>query len=163
MSWPIGGSSRSETERPLRRFLRLSSAKRRLLVEAAVLLETIKLGLRLLPFKILRRLLTRVSRASAGTLYGTLEARAFVREVTWAIEAASLYIPGTKTCLVRALAAQVLLDRRGCPSLLHIGVLKGVGGRLQAHAWVESGGEVLIGGEEAEPFTLLTTLNEKGL
>lgn len=139
--------------------MRLSSARRRLLVEAALLLEVIKLGLRLLPFKTLRHLLTRIPESPTSTP----EARAFVDEVVWVIEIASQHLPGNKTCLIRALAAQVLLARRGYPALLHLGVLKSEGGKFQAHAWLESEGEVLIGGEEAKPFTPLTTLDEKGL
>jgi len=78
--------------------------------------------------------------------------------VAWAVEMASRCTPGAKSCLTQALAAQVLLDRRGYPALLHIGVAKGEQGRFQAHAWLESKGTVVIGGSEQEPFTLLASL-----
>lgn len=146
-----------------RKFLLLSGSERGLLIKAVLLLAAIKLGLWLLPFETLLRFLVGISGSPIDAPSGTSEARTFASEVVWAIETASEYTPGSKTCLVRALAAQVLLARWGYPALLHIGVLKGEGGQLQAHAWLESEGEVLIGGEEAGSFTPLTTLDEKGL
>jgi hypothetical protein len=41
---------------------------------------------------------------------------------------------------------------------VRIGVAKGKGGKLEAHAWVECGGEVIIGGHELERYTSLVTL-----
>jgi hypothetical protein len=72
-------------------------------------------------------------------------------------------MPGAKTCLNQALAAQMLLAQRGYPALLHIGVAKGKEGQFQAHAWVESEGKVVIGGSGPECFTPLAVLEETGL
>jgi hypothetical protein len=54
-------------------------------------------------------------------------------------------VPGT-TCLVRALAAQALLARRGHASQLRLGVARGSGRAFEAHAWLEQDGRVLVGG-----------------
>jgi hypothetical protein len=43
------------------------------------------------------------------------------------------------------LAAQVLLSRQGRPAHLQIGVAKSQEGQLEAHAWVESQGWIVIG------------------
>src|SRR5438309_451978 len=68
--------------------------------------------------------------------------------VVWAVVVASRYVP-MSTCLTQALAAQVLLARRGYSAHLHIGVAKeGAEAKLKAHAWVESDGKVLIGSSE---------------
>jgi hypothetical protein len=53
-------------------------------------------------------------------------------------------VPGA-TCLSQALAAQTLFLRQGYPAELHIGVAKNETGQLEAHAWVESEGQVVIG------------------
>jgi hypothetical protein len=74
------------------------------------------------------------------------------------VETASRRTPGLKTCLAQALAAQVLLTRRGYPALLRIGVAKGERQQLQAHAWVESEGKIVIGGSELERYTPLAVL-----
>jgi hypothetical protein len=139
----------------LRKFLRLSSADKWLLIRSALLLEVIKLGMWLLPFRILRRLVAQTASTSIEALAAE---RPPADTITWAIETASNYTPGNKSCLNQALAAQVLLTRRGYPALLHIGVAKGEQGHFRAHAWVESEGRVVIGGSELDHFTPLTVL-----
>ena len=53
------------------------------------------------------------------------------------------------TCLVQAIAAQILYSHNGIPTDLHIGVKK-QNGDLEAHAWIECNGEIVVG-EMAEP------------
>src|SRR4051794_12664891 len=120
----------------LRRFLALPAADRWLLVKAALLLEAIKVGMRLLPFRALRRLSALVAGAPARGLRHADRASSSAERVVWAVQTASRSTPGVKSCLTQALVAQMLLSRRGHPALLHIGVAKGEGGRFQAHAWV---------------------------
>src|SRR2546423_1780428 len=48
-------------------------------------------------------------------------------------------------CLPRALAAQAMLRRRGVASRLCLGTARD-GGTLAAHAWIELGHEVIVGG-----------------
>jgi hypothetical protein len=78
--------------------------------------------------------------------------------IAWAVETASRHTPGLKTCLTQALAAHVLLARRGYPALLRLGVAKGEREQFQAHAWVESEGKIMIGGSELERYTPLAVL-----
>jgi hypothetical protein len=66
-------------------------------------------------------------------------------------------VPRT-SCLVRAMAAKVLLAANGKASLIHIGVA-GTGESFEAHAWVECDGEVVLGGEEAGRYRTLLTLS----
>ncbi|TCJ15480.1 lasso peptide biosynthesis B2 protein [Rubrobacter taiwanensis] len=147
---------RSATKR-LRRLLRRPAAERRLLLKAALLLTATRLGLWLLPFQTLRDWLARL----AETPFRKRDDRLSRESVVWAVETAGRYISPANTCLTQALATQVLLARRGYPALLHIGVVRGEGGRLEAHAWVESEGSVVIGGFELERYTPLATL-ERG-
>jgi len=69
------------------------------------------------------------------------------RELNWAVTRAARFVPGA-SCLTQALSLQVLLARRGLHSRLCIGVRKGAASAFEAHAWVERGGRVLIGGED---------------
>jgi hypothetical protein len=145
---------------PLRNFLRLPGSDRRLFVKATLLLEAISLGMWLFSFPTLRRLLARFSRASTGPQ----RAQALpVGKVVWAVETASRHLPGGKTCLTQALAAQTLLARDGHPATLRIGVLRGEEEQFQAHAWVESGGKAVIGGHELERYTHLLALEGREL
>jgi hypothetical protein len=137
----------------LGRFSRLPSTEQWLLIKAALLVEAIKLGMRLLPFRTLRRLLARAADTPLGVRHAAHSTPA--ERVAWAVEAASRHTPGIKTCLAQALAAQVLLARRGHPALLHIGVARGDRGQFEAHAWVESEGRIVIGGSGLERFAPL--------
>ena len=69
-------------------------------------------------------------------------------------------MPGGALCLARALTAQVLLEQQGCWPVLHIGVAKSEKGELQAHAWLEIDGQVVIGGlSDLARYQPLTTLS----
>jgi transglutaminase superfamily protein len=76
-------------------------------------------------------------------------------DVAWAVRCVSRAVPGA-TCLTQALAAQLLLSRRGVESRLRIGVARTPAGRLRAHAWLESDGVVVLGGAGMETYTPLT-------
>jgi hypothetical protein len=146
--------------RALHNFLRLPGSDRRLFVKVTLLLEAISLGMWLFSFPTLRRLLAGFSHARTDPQ----RAQALpVGKVVWAVETASRHLPGSKTCLTQALAAQTLLVRDGHPATLRIGVVKGKEEQFQAHAWVESGGEAIIGGQELERYTRLLALEGREL
>mgnify|MGYP006293141473 CR=1 FL=1 len=54
------------------------------------------------------------------------------------------FLPGTRRCLVQALATAALLQRRGQEHELVIGA-RPTGGQLLAHAWVTSGEGIVVG------------------
>jgi hypothetical protein len=141
----------------LRKFFRLPAIKRRLLVQAVFLLGIVKLGLALLPFLTLRNILARI--AQTPPLPKTN--RVSPDQLAWAVSLASQYTVGAKTCLAQALTAQALLTRYGYPAHLQLGVAKSDNGQLQAHAWVESNGKVVIGdlNEELARYIRLSTLD----
>ncbi|MEW6754372.1 MAG: lasso peptide biosynthesis B2 protein [Candidatus Latescibacterota bacterium] len=113
-----------------------------LLWRAAALHLCVRAGLGVLPFPVLRRLLDRVRRPSQAALTGP---RPRPLRIALAVEAASAPLSWS-TCLSRALTAQALLGRYGYAADLRIGVRRGPGGELQAHAWlVDETGLVLIG------------------
>jgi hypothetical protein len=68
-----------------------------------------------------------------------------------------------RPCLTQALVLQYLLLRRGDTlAKLHIGVAKGEDGELLAHAWIERGGRVLIGGATSpRTYRRLPGVNER--
>ncbi len=139
----------------LRKFLQLEAGERGLVVKAALLLGTMRLGSWLLPFQTLRRLQVGLTRAPIRVRDREWSTR---ERVIWAVETAGRRMPQAATCLTLALTAQVLLLRRGYPALLHIGVDKRYKEGFLAHAWVESGGKVVIGGYELERYTPLASL-----
>ena len=68
--------------------------------------------------------------------------------MSWAVETVGAKPWMQALCLPRALAAQTMLRRRGIASKLCLGVTR-EGGALAAHAWVEVGQEMIVGGAAA--------------
>ena len=132
----------------LRKFFRLPHGERWLLLKAAFLLGLIRIGLRLLPFQTLKQLLDSASKPRVSIEFSP-------DRIAWAVTAASRYVLGDKPCLTQALAAQLLLKRRGYPASLRIGVSRTAGNQLQAHAWFESEDRVVVGGGELSRYTQL--------
>lgn len=142
----------------LRKFFLLSFDDRRLLMRSVVLLTVIKLGLRLLPFRTMRRLLAKATRTGERTGADP----SLVEKVVWAVEAVHSHIPVLKNCLSEALAAQVLLARQGHISTLRIGVARSESGELRAHAWIEVDGRVIMGGARSPScFVALPSLEKQ--
>jgi hypothetical protein len=142
----------------LRKFLHLSPKERRLLVKALLVLVAVRLALWLLRFPTQKRLLSRLNQAPLRLTGG----EASSDQIAWAVSAASLYVPRA-TCLTQALAAQVLLNGAGVPARLRIGVARDGEGRFQAHAWVEHGGKVVIGGCDLASYTPFQSISGLGV
>jgi Transglutaminase-like superfamily len=121
-------------------FLRLPPRERILLLQAGLTLALVKLTLLTLPFHTARQLVVRMERrAPAG---GSSPAR---DRIVYSVTIASHLVPGGLNCLVRAVAAELMLARAGYPSELKIGVARDASGKFGAHAWLESEGKILIG------------------
>lgn len=138
----------------LRKFLYLKSNDRCLLINVGLLVILIRLGLALLSFKTLWCFLVRIAQKPNWLLCNQLSPD----RIVWAVKTISRYVPKTKTCLIQALATQILLKQRGFPAKIHIGVTKSEKGKLEAHAWIESQGRIIIGGENLSRYIPLLVL-----
>ena len=126
----------------------MSSSERRLLLAGGVVVACVRLLLWLLPFKRLVWLIERTALRSARVAPVRLREDTHVR-IAWSVTTAARYVPRA-TCLTQAMAAQWLFAWFGHPTLLRIGVVKGTDKSLRAHAWLESEGRVVVGGESLE-------------
>jgi hypothetical protein len=133
----------------LARFLRLPAADRNVLLLAGALLLAVRVCLQLLSFRMVRRLA--LGAAAAGRPKACLPPE----RIAWAVARAGSRVPGA-TCLPRALVAESLLRRMGYPATLHIGVTKGDDRTLEAHAWVECLGKVVVGEAGVERYAMLS-------
>jgi hypothetical protein len=133
----------------LRRRLAHSPGDWWLLLRAFTLTVGVRVALRLVPFRILRRVVHARRRPPTP---GAPE----VDRIAWAVQASARRVPDA-TCLTQALVAETLLHRAGHEAILHLGVARPGegGGGLDAHAWVESEGQVVVGGGELDRFTRL--------
>jgi hypothetical protein len=124
------------------RFVRLAPQDRNLFLKACLLLSFVRFGLFLRSFNRLCKFLERFSAVNPSTVS---DRRVLIHRVVWAIDASCKLMPGTVKCLARALTMKTLLDMHNCPSTLMIGVDKNAAKQLEAHAWVEYEGHVVMG------------------
>jgi hypothetical protein len=80
-----------------------------------------------------------------------------VQRIRWAIIAAAARVPWPALCFQQGLTAQLMLRRRGIPSVLYYGATQDDRNGLYAHVWVRDGDFDVIGGEIAYRFAILAT------
>ena len=136
--------------------LRPGTGRKRLLVEASVLLCLAAALVRLVPF---RRWSDRLGtpEVPAGEAQRT-EHVELLREVARAVDRVNGWSGGRFTCLMQAVAGKVMLNRRRIPNTLVLGVrttaqAQGLG--IAAHAWLNSGSVVVLGGEGHTEYTVV--------
>ena len=126
-----------------------------MLLEAALVVGSAVVGLRLASVPRLQRLSERWHRPAEGH---TPDAATRDR-VVWAVGVASHFLPRA-SCLPRTLAAQLLLGRRGLPTQLRIGVARRGADAIAAHAWLENAaGTVIYDPEDRTAYTPLDPLS----
>jgi len=144
----------------IQKFLRLSIPDKLLLIHAFVVLTVVMLGLRVLPWLVLQRVLLKL--ANGYSRFRPAQ-RPSAQHIAWTVQAASRYVPKA-TCLPRALAAQLLLIQRAYPADLQIGVARDENGKLEAHAWVTSNDGIIIGGvPDPDRFVPLSHMEKQSM
>ena len=141
----------------MRNFWNPPVLNRSFLVKTWLLVWGIRLGLWGLPFRNMRKIVENLAQSSAEV---DRPHWPVPEQISWAVAVTSRYVPQA-TCLTQAMTTRILLVRYGHPATLQIGVNRGKQGDLQAHAWVESNGTVVIGGTEAkleEKYVMLPAL-----
>jgi hypothetical protein len=83
------------------------------------------------------------------------------REVASVIAQASRRAPWKTRCLVRAIAAQLMLKRRRINSTLSLGVARSGNKPLKAHAWVKCGDVFLTGERPAMDYTVVAMFSNE--
>lgn len=127
----------------------------RLVVAAAVLLAT-WVGVTVVPFERFRAGLLRVAGICRHVLPGTPSTIRLAQTV----DIADSNLPGDRTCLVRSLTTELLLESYEHSFVHRIGVDRSEDGEFEAHSWIEYDGEILIGNlEDIDRYQPLPPLN----
>jgi hypothetical protein len=131
------------------KYVCLSRQERLLLLRSFMVVSIVRLGLWIFPFPTIMRTLKRLKsrRLRASCALHTIE------RLTWAVRVASRYVPQA-TCLTQGISGKLLIE--SCIDRdvgLQIGVRLNEQKRIEAHAWIECEGEVVLGGESASSFT----------
>jgi hypothetical protein len=144
--------------RKLQRFGEIGARRRALVMEAALWLLAARIALIAIPFPRLARRLgafvpptdERVARVAEG---GSSEDRRLAAEIGWATVRAARHVPFKAVCLPQAMAARIMLRRRGVASVLHFGAAKGADKPIDAHAWLDAAGVEVTGYPVAAQFS----------
>ena len=138
----------------VRKFWLLEWQGRLLRLEATFWLAIAKLAIAVLPFRQVGLLASRPIRQTEIPRQTHVNG---VRRIRWAISASATRVPWRALCFQQGLAAQLMLRRRGIPSVLYYGAAQDDRDGLSAHVWVRDGDVDVIGGEIADHFTILAT------
>jgi hypothetical protein len=129
---------RRQGRRSLFGILSLSGSEMIFLSRCLLVVAAVRLGLTLLSYNRVRSLVTRLDARQCASM-GEL------RRVAWGVAAAARFVPNA-TCLTQALSGQHMLARQGNASKIRIGIERGTGEQLKAHAWLVSDNHIVLGG-----------------
>jgi hypothetical protein len=132
--------------RGLRRWWDLTGSERVVIIWSGLLLVFFRAQLLVVPFSSVRATASWLARSRGAR-------RPSAPRTGELVESVARRIPGA-TCLPIALTGYVVLSRAGWAPVLRIGVARGARS-VEAHAWVEVGGVVAVGGTESARFTVV--------
>jgi transglutaminase-like putative cysteine protease len=139
----------------LKRYARISRARKMLLWEALAALAIAQLAMASLPF---RRIAAWLGTPGAETpATATAEEMRVAQEIGWAVGALARRVPWDGRCLAQALAATGMLRRRGLEGTVSFGARRGESAGFDAHAWLRLGSCMVTGGPGHERFQIFTT------
>jgi hypothetical protein len=143
----------------LRKALALSASDWLLIAQAWMWFGAVEVGLSFLPLQKLLRVIQRPGRSRKGArgegeLHRTIPERA-----ARCVELAARLHVFDCTCLRRALVLYALLTRRGFDAQLLIGAARATNRRLEAHAWLECRGRVVLGEPAPGRYSTLCALS----
>ena len=134
---------------------RLPGADRLRLIEATLWLGLARWAIVCLPF---RRIAPQLGQHMAESPPEVdEEAQAKLAGVARAVRIMSRHVPWGSKCLDQAIAAHMMLHRRGLPGTLYLGVAKAGEAELEAHAWERSGPFYITGGRGRQQYTVVAT------
>lgn len=134
-------------------FWRMPNKEKLIFIEAFIFLGWSRI-LKNIPFKKLAPLLG--THMSELPYENNLAVRDDLRAVSSAINIMSKYTFWESQCLVKAIAAMKMLNRRGIGTTLYLGISKDKDGKMIAHAWLRNGTYYISGYEEMRNFTVVS-------
>lgn len=139
------------------RFFRKPLAEQLIFSEAVFWLALTRMATLILPFKWIARFLG-THMVESVRLQSTDQTRR-ARHVASCIRAMSRHLPWDCKCLVQAISAKMMLDRRSIPTTLYLGVSKDQQDEMIAHAWLRAGNAIVLGGGGLKQFTVVSTFS----
>jgi len=126
-----------------------------LFAEAWCFLAMARCMLVFLPFKKVVPFLCKVTTATVTNIEND---NAIFTRISLAISRGSYYSPWRAKCLEQALAAKMMLKRRGYSNTIYFGIHKSeTSQKIKAHAWLETNGVIITGGNNLEQYTVISS------
>lgn len=119
-----------------------------LFLESTVALALARLVVLMVPFRVYSRAMGKNGESSPETTHAEVLSR-----VRWALDSVSRHAPWRSKCLEQALAAKMMLRRRGIANTLYVAVARDAA--LEAHAWLRSGNICVTGEAEFDRYTVV--------
>lgn len=139
-------------------FFSLDFTSRLLLLEAFALLG----WARILKNKSFSKVAPSLGKHMQETSFSYIETNIrIIKHISQAIDIMSRYTFWESQCLVRAIAAMKMLERRKIESTLYLGTAKDETGKMIAHAWLRSGPFYITGSEGMERFIVVGKFAKK--
>jgi hypothetical protein len=130
----------------------------RALLEAVFWLGLARGAVLLLPFRFIAPYLGKLNHETPQVC--SVSQQAIAQHIAWVISVSSRYTPWRSNCLAQALAGKIMLQRRGICSTLYLG-LKRSTNKLEAHAWLRVGEQIVTGGAVKHEFTQISSFGVK--
>ncbi len=131
-----------------------------ILFEALWQLGSARLRVLLVPFNRIAASLGNHGQTAPEVLTPQQSSRA--KQIGWAVRAIARRTPWNSNCLAQAIAAQWMLQHRGIPSTLYLGVRKSAddADNIDAHAWLTCGDMILTGKRQYLAFTIVSQFGD---
>ncbi|WP_117168571.1 lasso peptide biosynthesis B2 protein [Paraliobacillus sediminis] len=140
----------------LKKVVSLPFDKKRLYIEVFVLLAWARI-LKALPFG---RVAPSLGEKSVETSETIATSPSLISDISKAIALISRYTFWESACLVQAIAAMKMLERRKIESTLYLGTARDKEGKMIAHAWLRSGPFYVTGSSVMHNFTVVSVFGK---
>ena len=134
------------------RILKLPLCSQRILFEALFLLSLARLMILLVPFNWIIRVLKNNDTGEIGL---DMHNKDIVNKIQYALHATARFVPWRCRCLDLTIAGKTMLDRRGIPCTLYLGLMRDQGLNLKAHSWLQCGSTIVAGKLNYEKFKVV--------
>lgn len=132
-----------------------SFSEKWMLIRIGFLLAFFRFCLIVLPFKRLARFLGEQHKESPDIWPAAEEC--YIENISRFITNMSNIVPWDAKCLVQAAAGKRLMNHNRIQSTIYFGVKKNDEGTLEAHAWLRVGNKIILGGENAHEFVVVSS------
>jgi hypothetical protein len=146
----------------MRKFIALDWQRKKLFVQAYLLLGFVRYSLSRKPFK---ELVADLKLHREAVLLPPLEGNSaeIARAVGWAVRTSANFTPWNSTCLVQVLAAQRMLQKNGIAGVFYLGAVNGgaveESPTFMAHAWLKCADEFITGESGHQQYTVVSSFS----